>query len=345
MNEDESGEPRDVGQAADLGEPHDVGPTAAGRGAGEGIAEQVGALRPTPYADSIPGTEWGRPGPPAPLTPPSNRPLAAATVALVTIVMAGSALVALAVAPNGAGPSANRPSLPPPGAASSGPSAASPSPTPTPDPGVAIKAAFWAQVSAPDASYHVSVKGRSVFDGKTYETFSESIDVVGDEYSGTIRRTAPGPLLNAIQPSRIKLATIARKAGVVWLKEAGKHRTSRRSSARSDRMTPFMFLDLVAEVDYVKPVTINGRHLHLLRTNRYYRPDIARMLDLARFNVVPDAMALDLYVTDDGVPVKATFTVALSGNDQIGRRHTFYAQTDFTFSKVGTKLAIRVPKG
>jgi hypothetical protein len=109
-------------------------------------------------------------------------------------------------------------------------------------------------------------------------------------------------------------------------------------------MTPFLYLDLVAEIDYVKPVTVNGRRLHLLRTNKYYRPDIARLLDLARFNVVPDRMSLDLYVTDAGVPVKGTFTVAVSGSDQIGRRHKFSAQTDFTFSQFGAKLAIRVPK-
>ena len=155
---------------------------------------------------------------------------------------------------------------------------------------------------------------------------------------------ARGPLLNGIQPSRIASATIARKAGVVWLKEAGKHRVSRRSSARSDRKTPFLYLDLPGWIDYVKPVTVTGRHLHLLRTNKFYRPDIARLLDLARFNVVPNTMALDVYVTDKGVPVKADLNVYVTGSDQIGRRHTFRARTDFTFSKFGAKLVIRVPK-
>ena len=334
MMDDEAIESQDVGNG-------NAGQVPDGGGPRDGIAEQVGAKRPSALAETLSRPDVGQPGPSAP--PPSNRPLTAAAAAIVAIFVAGAALVVLAVGPD-AGPSANRATLPPAGLASSGP-AASPTPTPTVDPGVAIKSGFWALVSAPDATYRLAAKGRSTFDGKTYETFTDSVDVAGDTYSGTTRRTARGPLLNAIQPSRIKSATIARLDGVVWLKEAGKHRTSRRSSARSDRMTPFLYLDLAAEIDYIKPVTVNGRHLHLLRTNKYYRPDIARLLDLARFNVVPNQMALDLWVTDDGVPVKATFTVAVNGSDQIGRRHTFRAQTDFTFSKFGAKLAIRVPKG
>jgi hypothetical protein len=335
MDDEESIEPRD-GDDRSVGQVPEDEPR-------EGIAAQVGAKRPAALAETHNRAEETRPGSPAP--PASNRPFTVAAVAVVAIVVAGAALVVLAAGPDIAGPSANRPTPPPAGLPSQGPAAAAPTPMPTADPGVAVKAGFWTLVSAPNASYRLTAKGRSLFDGKTYETFNDWIDVVGDNYSGTIRRTARGPLLNAIQPSQIKAAGIARQDGVVWLKEAGKHRTSRRSNARSDRMTPFLYLDLAAEIDYVKPVTVGGRHLHLLRTNKYYRPDIARLLDLARFNVVPDQMTLDLYVTDAGVPVKATFSVTVSGSDQIGRRHNFRAQTDFTFSSVGAKLAIRVPKG
>jgi hypothetical protein len=98
-----------------------------------------------------------------------------------------------------------------------------------------------------------------------------------------------------------------------------------------------------AWLDYVKPVTVGGRHLHLLRSNRYYQPDIARMIDLLKFQWDPDSMALDLYVTDDGVPVSANFAVAVDVTDS-GAVHPIRGRADFAFSKVGDKLKIVVPK-
>jgi hypothetical protein len=108
-------------------------------------------------------------------------------------------------------------------------------------------------------------------------------------------------------------------------------------------LTPFLYLQMAAWVDYVKPVTIDGRHLHLLRSNRYYRPDIARMVDLLKFPWDPDVMVLGIYVTDDGVPVSATFKLDVSVTDMSGE-HPIHARTDFAFSKVGEELKITVPK-
>jgi hypothetical protein len=300
---------------------------------------------PTSYAEKYRGTPWGRPESPQPAPTSSGGPPWLIIIGLAVIAVAVAGLLVFATSSPGGLPGQAAAATPAAGGSGAGESSgASPTPTPTPDPGVAIKGKFWALVSGPNASYHVTGKGRSVFDGKTYETFSESIDVVGDNYAGTLKSHGKGPLLAAIQPSRIKSARIARKDGVVWLKEAGKRATSRRSSARSDRLTPFLYIDLPGVIDYVKPVSVAGRRLHLLRTNKYYRPDIARMIDTARFNVEPDRMTLDVYVTDDGVPVKAVFTVYVSGSDQIGKHHVFHAQTDFAFAKFGAKLPIRVPK-
>ena len=177
----------------------------------------------------------------------------------------------------------------------------------------------------------MTASGKSVIDKKTFETFKESIDVVGDDYSGWIN--------SSITPK----AQIARKDGVIWVKLPGKARVGRQTSERYFRLTPFLYLEMAAWLDYVKPVTVNGRHLHLLRSNKYYRPDIARMLDFSKFLVVPDKMVLDVYVTDEGVPVSAVFTAAVVVGHG-SNRQDFHGRTSFTFTKFGAKLPIRVPK-
>ena len=92
---------------------------------------------------------------------------------------------------------------------------------------------------------------------------------------------------------------------------------------------------MAAWLDYVGPVTVNGRHLQLLRSNKYYRPDIARMLDFAKFLVVPDKMVLDVYVTDAGVPVSAVFTAdvdvgmgPVDGSSTVGRLRLYQVRRE-----------------
>ncbi len=161
----------------DGGDPQDPGGPDRPR---DGIAEQVGAKRPTSYSEQYQGTEFGRPAPPPPSPPPSRRPFAVAAIAVIAILVAGSALVVLAVAPNGVGSIGSRPSVPPSGSTERPVRRLRrPRLTPTIDPGTAVTTRFWTLVSAPDASYHLAAKGKSVFDGKTYETFRESIDIVG----------------------------------------------------------------------------------------------------------------------------------------------------------------------
>ena len=287
---------------------------------------------PTSYAEKYRGTPWGRPEPPPPPPTTSGGPpwLLIAGVAGIALAVVG--LLALALSqPGGTAGGAAATGSPPAGAVGSGPAAASPTPTPTADPGVVVAAKFWKLVSDPKASYHMTASGRSVINKKTFETFKEAIDVVGDEYSGWID--------SSITPK----AKIARKDGVIWVKLPGKARVGRQTSERYFRLTPFMYLEMAAWVDYVKPVTIGGRHLHLLRSNKYYRPDIARMLDFSKFLVVPDKMVLDLYVTDEGVPVSGVFTADVVVG--YGRnRQDFHGKTSFTFTKFGAKLPIVVPK-
>jgi hypothetical protein len=312
-------------------EPHNLAGSAPRGEPGDGIAAQVGAKRPAASPGTYRATYPGGSEPPPPPPTPSRGPFFVAVAALVAIAVAGSALVALAVVPTGTLPGANNPTVPPPGLATSSPSAASPSPSPTIDPGVAVQARFWALISDKQASYHMNATGKSTLDKKTLASYKESLDIVGDEYSGWIDGSA--------SPK----GTIARKDGVVWVKIPGKKRVGRVTSERYFRLTPFLYLDLPGWIDYVKPVAVSGRHLHLLRSNRFYRPDIARMLDFQKFLIVPDKMVLDLYVTDDGVPVSATFTADVNFRDTSGR-HAFHGRTSFTFSKFGAKLVIRVPK-
>ncbi len=301
---------------------------------------------PTSYAEKYRGTEWGRPEPPSAVPPPRSRgPVVAAIVAVVAIGVAAVGIGALALAPTvpaanlGAGASLGA------GGASVDQPAASPTPSPTMDPGAAVKAKFWAIVSAVDLSYRMTGQGKTVFDRKTYQTFAEKFVVVGDDYSGTLKGTpTPGPDRMGMAPSRIRSALVARKGGMVYVKEKGSSRTAYRSSARADRLVPFMYIDLAAAIDYVKPVTMNGRHLHLLRTNRFYRPDIARLLDMGQFAGVPDSMGLDLYVTDDGLPVSGVFTMDVRAHDQFGGPHRLTGRSTYAFTDFGGPLKVVVPK-
>ena len=289
------------------------------------------------YSEKYAGTEWGRPVPPplAPLPPRSRITLVFVGLVVVLIVGAGIGLVNLALAPS-------RPAgligtaTPTTGLGSSGPSAASPTPTPTADPGLAIRARFWALVSAPDVSYHLNANGawtnRYVARHKTIRgSFTESLDIVGDTYSGSFA------------PSGVPRRTIARKGGVAWVRPAGGPRVARRTQDRYYRFSPFLDLRFAAWLDYVKPVTVDGRHLHLLRSNTFYRPDVARMLGLIAFKVEPDTMVLELYVTDEGVPVSATFTVAVDVA-YTDMQQIFHGHANFSFARFGQPFKIVVPK-
>ena len=139
----------------------------------DGVAGQVGARRPMSYSASALGAESGRPVPAPPPPPASRRRFAIAALAIVAILVAGSALVVWAAVPNGFGSTGIRPNAPPSESPNAGSRAASPRPTQTIDPGAAVLARFWALVSDPKASYHLTATGKSVLDKKTFETFKE----------------------------------------------------------------------------------------------------------------------------------------------------------------------------
>ena len=165
-------------------EPQAFGQPSPSSQSSDGIAAQVGAKRPAAPRRTYRATYLGGSEPPPQPATPSRAPFFVAVAALVAIAVAGSALVALAVVPTGTLQGANNPTVPPAGQATASPSAASPSPSPSVDPGIAIKAAFWTLVSAPDASYHLSCQGQVRARRQDLSTFTESVDIVGDEYSG-----------------------------------------------------------------------------------------------------------------------------------------------------------------
>lgn len=291
------------------------------------------AERPMSYAEKYRGTEWGRPEPPTPpaLPPTSKAPLIIALVVVAAIVATGIGLVALST--RGGPVNLGAASTPGSGAASPSLPARIATPTPTADPGKAVLTKFWTLVSAPNASYHVTVSGKSKL-GTQRWTFHESLDIAGDEYAGSFTSSLEGT------------RKVARKDGVYWYKKTGKTPVGVRTNDRHLRRTPFMDLNLAAWVDYVKPVIRGGKHLHLLRSNTFYRPDTARLLGLPRFPFEPNKMGLDLYVTDDGVPVSAEFTLSAHGRGvKPGTKVTLTSTASFTFSKFGAEFTIRVPRG
>ena len=210
------------------------------------------------------------------------------------------------------------------------PGIATPAPPTPADPGVAVKDKFWALVSDPNCQLPHD-RERQVDDQREAVRVVQAVD-----------RRRRRRILGLDRQQRVAEGKIARKDGVVWVKVPGRARVGRQTSERYYRLTPFLYIGLAAWIDYVKPVTVGGRHLHLLRTNSFYRPDIARMLDLGKFRVVPDKMNLDVLVTDAGVPVSAVFTADVTVGNATQQR--FHGKTTFAFSKFGDKLRISVPK-
>jgi hypothetical protein len=129
---------------------------------------------------------------------------------------------------------------------------------------------------------------------------------------------------------------------VIYLKGGA---TDRRwiSSRRSDtfvQIAPFLYLR-TEDIDYVKPVTINGRALFLLRSTDSYMPDKARMLGLAGMNVGANREWLEVYVTASGAPVRAIYHVEAGAG--VSGKPLLVGRSIFTFSRVAASFRIARP--
>ncbi|HEX7612759.1 MAG TPA: hypothetical protein VF371_08280 [Candidatus Limnocylindrales bacterium] len=88
--------------------------------------------------------------------------------------------------------------------------------------------------------------------------------------------------------------------------------------------------------------TKNGRLLNHLQTTKWWAPDPSRLAlaDITKLSLAPDVNVLDLWATDDGLPVSATFSGTNSASD--GTK-LVDIEVSYTFDQVGVPISIGTP--
>jgi hypothetical protein len=263
------------------------------------------------------GTQWESP-PPAP--PPAPRGRGGALIVLLVAILAiGGLFVGVVVILPGL-------------LGSPGPThvVANPDITPRVPDSIRVLDAFWALARDPNLSYHLEGSGSSQAEGFD-ASFELTLDIIGDDFTGTV---------NSIGGSG--LAEYIRFDGVVYARPEGEEWLALRTSDAIFRQVPFMGLAGRRELAYDASLVEDGETLHRLVSSDFYAPSVERMLDVSLFELKPDTRALELIVTDDGVPVRATFTCIVNGSlvDGIPR---FEGTAEYEFSAFGQSVVIQTP--
>ena len=262
------------------------------------------------------GTQWESPPPAPPPRPSRGGPV----VVLVVAILAISGLVfgVVVVLPGLIGSPAPTHVV------------AYPDVTPRVPDSIRVLDAFWAVARDPELSYHLEGSGSSHAEGFD-ASFELTLDVSGDDFTGTV---------NSIGGAG--LAEYVRFDGVVYVRPEGGEWGGLRTREAIFRQVPFMGLDGRRELVYDASLVDGGETLHRLVTTDFYAPSVERMLDVSLLPLRPDSRALELIVTDEGVPVRATFTCLLEGSlvDGIPR---FEGTAEYEFSRFGEPVVIQTP--
>ena len=263
-----------------------------------------------PDADATPADAGGGRRLPVP-----TRLLAVGAIAIVVVVGAVGAMQF--IKPGSAAPAGN--------------SSRASAPPASLDPGKQLLARFWGVVRNPVLSYHVAASGSWTSPDGT-GSFTSSIDVAGDDYSGTIAAKGPGSTS----------AKIIRKDPFTWTKIGTKAWLPVLTNDPAQRSLPFLYLDSQAALAYGGPVDRDGQHVHLLRSTDAYQPYVSGLLNLPTFEFAKDLVHLEIYVTDDGSPVAAEF-VCEAGGKRANGKPVFRGTVERVFTKVGAEFTIVAP--
>lgn len=273
---------------------------------------------PKPYGSIVErfrGTAWETPRPEPPSQPPVRRGALIVLAVLVVVIGAGIAVVSQL----GGRPSPSFPAV-----------GGQPGMTPRVPDSLRVLENFWSFVRAKDLAYHLDGTGSSHADGFD-ESFVMSLDIVGDNYVGTIDTIGGSGL-----------ADFVRLDGVMFLRVGGADWVTRRYTSSDIQMTPFMGMEGKRELAYDHRIETGSTVQHLLVTTDTYAPNVNRMLDLSAFRLQPTSVSLELIVTDAGVPVSATFSCVVEPSVADGIPG-FEGSASYAFSRFGEAVDIRAP--
>jgi hypothetical protein len=225
--------------------------------------------------------------------------------------------------------------LMPPGASPTAVAAASPTPSPTPgaspdesaEPGaIDILHAFRDKVLVKDLAFRMTADGLYT-EPSGVGRWNGKWEVSGKDYHVVLKTAGASSAVDAY--------IIGNKA---WLKNTkGKYAVAM-SSLAEWRWVPFLDIIEIKSLGYGGTRKRDGTTYHVLTSNGWYAPDNGRMLNRPGIGSAT-TKSLELLVTRDGVPHFATYRMTI---DDGGRQAT--GTVEFTFTKVGEPITLKVPK-
>ncbi len=205
-------------------------------------------------------------------------------------------------------------------------------PTRTPDPDDLAMQRFWVIVEDPALSYHVDTKGGGTYGSDAY-TFSESLDVSGDDWAGRERAHGLGVA---------GVTDIVALDTTVWIKfPDGWHENIEHDPYFRSR--PFLGLDSERDLVISSEIVKDGQTLYDLKATTNYQPYPGRLIGFVSMGVRVDTLEFDILVTPDGVPVEATVHILAGGLGPTGKPQ-IDAKATRTFTRVGATFTIKAPK-
>jgi hypothetical protein len=206
-------------------------------------------------------------------------------------------------------------------------------PAATPDADDLALQRFWALIADPNLSYHVDTKGGGTVGIADAYTFSESLDVSGDNWGGTERAHGLGVA---------GIASIVVLDTEVWIKFPDAwHKNIEHDPYFRSR--PFMGLDSERDLMISSEVVKDGRTLYDLKATTNYQPYPGRLIGFVSMDTHVDTLEFDILVTEEGVPVQATVHILAGGLGVTGKPE-LDAKATRTFTKVGDTFTIKAPK-
>jgi hypothetical protein len=185
---------------------------------------------------------------------------------------------------------------------------------------------FYHEVRDPEAAFSVEQTGTLTLSGATEESYDLSVSgrLNADDFIGTLGITGASEAISA-DVAVVDGHPYVREEGGDWVAGAELR------GADQESVNPFKRIQSVAELEYVGPATRDGVDGHVIVTEKWLgtRNTTELLLTVGRFT---DREArMEVFVTDDGVPISAEYT--FSANASAGDETLAVSGTEsFVFS-------------